>query len=505
MTHEPATERSRERTSVENVLGLHRDVVAGLLRSDAIAHGDVDAALPLITEAAARLLGVQRASVWRLDADRTRIDCLDLHDAHAGTHTRGMSLARGDAPTYFAATLEERVITAHDARTDPRTREFAATYLEPNGITAMLDAPVIVRGELIGVVCHEHVGSPRRWNALEELLAGTLADFVGMALSAAEHATQARELAALSGHLEERVAMRTRELAQSRENVRALFATSPVALVLTRISDQQVILANDRAAQMFEVPVELAPEQRAPDFWVEPGDRLRMLEAVRDHGGVDDLEVRLKTRSGRLFWGAVSATTLVFEGAPSLLVGVHDITRRKELEEQLRDLAIKDGLTGIANRRHFFDVARAALASADRHERTASVAMLDVDHFKSINDEHGHAAGDEVLRAIVRTCLREIRASDVLARYGGEELVLLLPETSLSDATAVVERILAAIRREPVETRDGAIAVTVSGGVAEWKRGESLDDLLRRADEALYAAKGAGRDRVASAFPPELK
>ena len=126
--------------------------------------------------------------------------------------------------------------------------------------------------------------------------------------------------------------------------------------------------------------------------------------------------------------------------------------------------------------------------------------MLDVDHFKVVNDRHGHAAGDEALKALTRVCQRECRSSDIIARHGGEEFVVLLPETTLESARAVVERVRRAIAEERVAAANGvSFSITVSGGLTERRDGESLEVLLARADDALYQAKRAGRDRVTAA------
>ena len=494
---QPGSIGDEGRQTLEDVLTLHRDAVAGLLRSRALATGDVDAALPEITEAAAGLLSVRRASVWRFDDARTTIECLDLYDARERTHARGVVLTRESAPAYFEAALGERCITANDALTDPRTREFAHGYLDVHGITAMLDAPVLVRGELVGVVCHEPVGSVRAWNAREELLAGTLADFVGMALSAAEHAGIARELRALRDQLEVRVEERTRELIESRENVRELFAASPVALVLTRAADQTVILGNDRASALFGVPLESVRGRHAPDFWVDADDRARVIARIREEGTVDDVEVRLKRLDGTQLWASISVQMISFEGEHAFLFGVHDITAKREAEQTLRELATLDSLTGAFNRRHFFEVARSSIALAERHGSTTCAAMIDVDHFKDVNDTYGHAVGDEVLAMVGRICRLESRETDIVARYGGEEFALLLPETNLETASAVVERIRGVLSGLAVATPKGPVGVTVSAGVAQRRTDEPLDSLLRRADAALYDAKRAGRDRVA--------
>lgn len=323
-------------SSIKALLGVQRGVVANLLRSDAFAKGDANTAARQITEAASKLLNVARASVWLFDKDKTSIACLDLYDDNRKVHESGLTLYAKDAPQYFAAAREERVIRADDARTDPRTTEFRVGYLEPLGITSMLDAPIVVRGQIMGVVCNEHIGPARAWRAYEELVAGTLADFVGMALSSAEHTAQTRELEALHAGLEKLVEERTRELVVAQESVRALFETAPGALVLTRLSDQQVILGNQRAGALFELEIDAARGQSAAGFWVHPEERRELLTKALKDGPDAEAEVELRTAKGRVFWGAVSAATLTFEGEPALLVGVRDITEKKLAEETLR-------------------------------------------------------------------------------------------------------------------------------------------------------------------------
>ncbi|HVJ93374.1 MAG TPA: diguanylate cyclase [Labilithrix sp.] len=594
------------------LLERERAVLASLMRSPALAGGNALAAVRQATEAAAELLSVRRASVWRFDEARTTIECIDLFDAETRSHSSGAALYASEAPTYFAATLEQRVIASEDALRDPRTREFASSYLEPLGIAAMLDAPVLVHGELAGIVCLEHMGAPRVWEPAEELVAGTVADFVGMALGTAAHIEQARELAVLRGDLEQLVEQRTRELVASQTTVRRLFETSPVGLVVTRLDDQTVLVANERASSMFGVPMESARGQRAPDFWVRPEDREALLAKLRD-GRHEPLEAELTSATGRRFWGLVSASIVDFEGTAAVVVGVHDITaqkaaenslrtlleaapiplvvtglddavvrfankraadmfktttenfvgkrapdfyvnpderrsfvetlrtsgrveafaarlraadgsvfwsllsartleldgvpafmvgfadltEQKEIERRLRDLAELDGLTGAFNRRHFFDVGSAALARMTSRGGRACLAMIDADHFKAINDRYGHAAGDEALRMLTNVCRSASRTSDILARYGGEELVLLLADADMDAAQRVVERIRVGLASASISVEGRhSLVLSVSIGLAEYRPGESLDEMLRRADRALYEAKRAGRDRV---------
>jgi len=139
---------------------------------------------------------------------------------------------------------------------------------------------------------------------------------------------------------------------------------------------------------------------------------------------------------------------------------------------------------------------------ARRYQRPLSCLMLDLDHFKSINDRHGHAAGDEVLRAAAKACRDSVRELDLLGRFGGEELVALLPETEASIAASVVaERIRRTVEALCVKAGEHTVTVTVSIGVADNASAGSLEELLAAADRALYAAKRLGRNRVARDEP----
>jgi diguanylate cyclase (GGDEF)-like protein len=175
-----------------------------------------------------------------------------------------------------------------------------------------------------------------------------------------------------------------------------------------------------------------------------------------------------------------------------------DISR---LHEQALLASRTDALTGLGNRGHVLAVAAAALAQAGQGEMAGrdlplSLALIDLDHFKAINDQHGHQEGDRVLQAFAEVCRHKVRPDDVIGRFGGEEFVIVLRGLGASDSAAVVQR----LRQELAASwgdRPGAIpSVTFSCGIAQARRDEGLDDLLRRADVALYAAKRGGRDRV---------
>jgi len=166
---------------------------------------------------------------------------------------------------------------------------------------------------------------------------------------------------------------------------------------------------------------------------------------------------------------------------------------------QLHRMATIDTLTGLPNRQHFFSLAQRELLRAARSRRPMAAFMLDIDHFKQINDTHGHAGGDVALRALAGRLAEGVRASDVCGRLGGEEFAVLLPETDQMTAIMVAERLRKRARAVPVDLGGGRqCGITVSIGVAMLLDGDDLDHLLQRADQALYAAKRGGRDQVAN-------
>lgn len=161
-------------------------VLVELARRKTLNLGDLNAALGEITEAAAYTLKVERASVWLYNDDRSKIRCINLYEQSINRHTQGTELVAVDYPAYFQALQDERTIAAHDAQTDSRTKEFSEFYLSPFGITSLLDAPIWLSGQMIGVVCHEHVGPIRQWALEEQNFAGSIADSVSLAIEVCE-------------------------------------------------------------------------------------------------------------------------------------------------------------------------------------------------------------------------------------------------------------------------------------------------------------------------------
>lgn len=176
---------------------------------------------------------------------------------------------------------------------------------------------------------------------------------------------------------------------------------------------------------------------------------------------------------------------------------IRDISERREANEALRRSIWSDHLTGLANRRAFFDAAATATQRCTRSRLPLSLVLFDADNFKAVNDTHGHAAGDAVLRHLAAGLLVTFGPTDIVARFGGEEFVVLLPGSTAQKAHSVAERFRAHMASHPVTVDGVSVACTVSAGVATSGEGiAGIDALLQRADTALYAAKGSGRDQV---------
>jgi len=201
-------------------------------------------------------------------------------------------------------------------------------------------------------------------------------------------------------------------------------------------------------------------------------------------------------RISRLLREAYRDTSLLRRANDGL---ARELEARQGLETELRENARRDALAGISNRCHFFDQADRAFAKARANATPLSLLIADIDYFRQISDTYGQTQGDAALKVLVTACRSTLGDVAMLARLGGEEFVMLLPGADLAAASAKAERLRMEVRRTPLRLRDGSLHFTISLGVAQWQPGESLLVLMRRADEALYAAKHKGSNRTETA------
>ena len=302
--------------------------------------------------------------------------------------------------------------------------------------------------------------------------------------------------------LERLVDQRTQELRESEENFRTLLAAAPVPVLLVGLDDDLVRFSNERAADLFGSTVEDLVGRRMPALHASEEDRARFREQLDQERRVDALAVPVRTSGGESFWSLLNARTLVSAGEQLVMITLTDLTEQKRVEDQLRAIATTDTLTGTHTRRHFFDLAEVECGRSSRHLRPISVALIDLDHFKLVNDRFGHRVGDDALRLVADTVRGKLRRHDLLGRYGGEEFALLLPETSLDGARLVVDRIRQAVAALAFTHHGDPVPLTISAGVVFRLPDEPLATALERADAALYLAKDQGRNRVCAVDNP---
>jgi len=232
------------------------------------------------------------------------------------------------------------------------------------------------------------------------------------------------------------------------------------------------------------------------DIVLNHKDELSGIENVLK-GHSDQLLV--KREEGELCYSVFRGTlesTKYFSGGKVYILS--DVTEQLIMNKKLSRLASTDPLTGIFNRRKLLESAQNEVLRAIRYERELSLVFFDIDHFKKINDTHGHQAGDFVLQKTAELCRNVLREVDIFGRYGGEEFLLFLIETSKGDALAAAEKIREAFECHAYNYDGRQINVTASFGVSELRREDTLDAVLHRADEALYKAKSEGRNRICS-------
>ncbi|MFJ7106615.1 diguanylate cyclase [Pseudomonas sp. NPDC098740] len=260
-----------------------------------------------------------------------------------------------------------------------------------------------------------------------------------------------------------------------------------------------VIYASDGIREIYELePDVLLLNAEAIFTRIHPQDTTRVRASIRASADTlspwrEEYRVQLPLRGLR--WVRGEATPEELPGGGVLWHGyISDISDLKRVQEELRALSITDSLTGIHNRRYFQERLTTEMARVERGGGELSVIMLDIDHFKRINDQHGHAVGDRVLQIVCERIGHRLRRTDVFCRLGGEEFMVLCPEINGEHAHVLALQLWQGLRSSPIE---GVGTVTASFGIASWRVGEGADALLLRADSGVYAAKLAGRDRVA--------
>lgn len=301
----------------------------------------------------------------------------------------------------------------------------------------------------------------------------------------------ANDLHQLNLSLERRIQERTQALRDREALLQSILDSSPSDVTLIGADQRQVFYVSH--SLLLQSGAEHASRFSLAALFVDPAEHARFVARLERGELIYQMEARLCPRAP--YWALLNARQLRVGEQPAWLVWCFDITQRRRQQERLTRRADTDDLTGLSNRRALLRATVKQLRQ--RRHMPLSVLLIDIDHFKRVNDTHGHDVGDEALRAVANRLRSAVQDPSLIGRVGGEEFALVLPETTLAEAVAVAERLRQRIVTNPLALASGPpLTLTLSIGAAERYPREPLKQLLRRADRHLYRAKRSGRDRV---------
>jgi diguanylate cyclase (GGDEF)-like protein/PAS domain S-box-containing protein len=479
--HAAERRRAREAASRRRDRVAHyQSVLVELARRE---ERDLATSLQGLVEAGSRALKVERVGLWLFNEDHSAIVCRHLYKLSQNAAEAGATLRARDYPRYFAALEESRVIAARDARMDPSTSEFRVGYLEPLGITSMMDVPVRLHGKLVGVLCHESTGPLREWDLEDQELASSISDFVSIALAEEER-------------------RKAEDALREERNFASAVLDTTTTMVVVLDPEGRIVRINRACSHTLGYPPEEAEGRGFCDLFLSPEDAPPIREILRTPAAANapqEQEHSWVARNGarpRVAWSRTAILNPDGSVKYSVVSGV-DVTERKSLEEQLIHDAFHDALTGLPNRALFMDrLGQSLRHSLRRRDTRFGVLFLDLDRFKRVNDSLGHMVGDQMLVEVARRLEAGVRPGDTAARLGGDEFTILIEDVhDGTDAAQVAERIQQQIA-EPMHLGGNEIFTTASIGIALSETGyERPEDVLRDADIAMYRAKQKGGAR----------
>lgn len=464
------------------------------------------------------LLSAERVFVFLAEHESDRDEPVLV--AHSGCDADGNELTQ---LTGFSSTLVDRVWQTGEVQVVTGTEQGAALGSQSavvHGLRSILVAPLQLKGRTLGVIYLDSRVARGIFTPADADVLGAITQQIAASLETArtaqlevavQAATQQRDFAeALRASMADLNATLDPDevLARLLRNVGMRLPGNRVVLLRVdhggvrlvaptddaEADDPPAVLRRDAsvtalvaitapltnvAASAVILPAAVSAALDDPTSWMAIPVRLR-----DETAGV--IVVGSAQRNGYADVDVEVAAALAEQGAVAY--------QNARLFSRVEELATIDGLTGLATRHHFWQLAERQLSSAARYLRPLAAMMLDIDHFKEVNDTHGHAAGDAVLADVASRMRAVVREADIIGRYGGEEFALVLPETA--NASAFAERLRAAVAGRPVVTDGATVPVTISVGVSSLRAGDDLDALLGRADAALYQSKADGRNRV---------
>jgi diguanylate cyclase (GGDEF)-like protein/PAS domain S-box-containing protein len=445
-------------------------------------YGDDDPlreAAELISKSACDAYGVARAGIWHLDGQR--LQPMALYQRDLGGCIEQEAIDASPYPDYLSALHSGRVLDAHDAAHDPRTRELNQDYLQPLTITAMLDASIRVDGEVVAVLCLEHTGSRRSWQPDEIAFIGELADQYAQVLS-----NQQRRTATSTLYLFQRAVEQSSSAFILLDRDGLVEYVNPSFTAITLYSSAEV-----QGRRLSEMPAlenlgELLFDARS---------------GLAEH---NSWQGEFKSRRKNLdpYWGHLSLSKVYADdGQLTHYIGIYeDVTESKQAQQHIERLAFRDNLTGLGNRYAF--IRELERHFADSPAKPVSLLLVDIDNFKRINDSLGHQTGDKLLISLARRLRNSLAAGSVLARFASNEFAVLL-EAGPADSLLIAQRLLKTLDK-PLFVDNQLISVTGSIGLAcAPEHGDDPQTLTKHSGLALHKAKANGKNQL-QLFTEEL-
>lgn len=438
-------------------------------------------------------LAVDRAAVLLFDPDGVM-----RFKSWRGLSETYRKIAEGHSP-WKPDDPDPQPVLVQDALNDPGFSQLVSAF-EAEGIGSLGFIPILYQGKLLGKFMI-YFNDKHFYHEEEVQLAQTIARHVAFAISR----RQADDA-----------------LRASVEMYRIFYEDNP-SMYFTADENGSVLSVNKFGiSQLGFTPEELIGQPIINIFHPDDkeGVRLQIESCLENPQRTVQIEARKVDKNGRIRWVRESACAVRdVEGHLVVLVTCDDITKRKQAEDELRHanrslqaahkelqqmfeheqvLARTDVLTGLFNRRHFFDLAVREFNGSLRYKRQLALILFDVDGFKKANDTFGHGFGDETLIKISQAAKSQVREVDILARYGGDEFVILMPQTNAEQAFLLAERIRKAVETADIDVEGIALSATISLGVAEIAPAidSSVESIISRADKALYQAKQSGRNHA---------
>jgi diguanylate cyclase (GGDEF)-like protein/PAS domain S-box-containing protein len=296
---------------------------------------------------------------------------------------------------------------------------------------------------------------------------------------------------------EEDIAGDVKELQQSEKRLQNILDSMLIPVFITGLHDNKLKFINNNSRETFGLQGIDITDFDKQNLYVNPEDHLKAIEMVRKEGKLDNFETKMRAMNGSEYYFIRSSKIISYMKEECELVTFKDISPRKKMEEELKRLATTDALTGLNNRHQLYKLSDAEIKRSKRTNSPLTAMLIDADLFKRINDTYGHKAGDKVLISLANCFMSLAREIDICGRLGGEEFVIVLPETSTNAAFKMAKRLQAAVRNLIIEDEGNTINITVSIGITAMFPGEEdLDTIIHRADMALYKAKETGRDKI---------